>query len=332
MDGRDVAVSSSRLAELVQDSADMPMTTKGMPPGIDDDPRLSRRRFLGLGCGALLAAVATCGSGSIYVAQMEPRWIEVVRQDVLLLGLPEGLDGFTIAQLSDLHVGPYVSLDHVRRSVDIANRLRADLIVLTGDFVYGSARYSAACAQELARLEARYGVYAVLGNHDIWTSPRRVTESLIEAGITVLRDDRQLLEVGNARLWLLGIKDTGYVGRSFSDLQTRWQEGRDALAASMEQIPADEPRVLLVHNPDFVEMLPEGRIDLVLCGHTHGGQVRLPFFGALVVPSCFGQKYASGLVEAPSTLVYVNRGIGLIPPPVRFNCRPEVTLLRLRRR
>jgi len=86
---------------------------------------------------------------------------------------------------------------------------------------------------------------------------------------------------------------------------------------------------LLVHNPDFTEMLPEGRIDLVLCGHTHGGQVRVPLLGPPVVPSCFGQKYASGLVAGPRTIVYVNRGIGLIPPPIRFNCRPEITMFRL---
>jgi hypothetical protein len=244
--------------------------------------------------------------------------------------LPEKLDGFTIAQVSDLHLGPYVSVDHVRRSVEITNGLRADLVVLTGDFVYGSASYGAACAQELASLEARYGVFAVLGNHDIWTSARQVTANLIKAGITVLRNSRQLLEVGSAHLWLLGIKDTGYTGKSSSDFRAMWQETRDALAALLEGIPADEPRLLLVHNPDFVEMLPEGRIDLALCGHTHGGQVRLPFIGAPVVPSCFGRKYASGLVQAPSTLVYVNRGIGVIPTPVRFNCRPEVTLLQLR--
>ncbi len=307
------------------------MMTKGMPSETEESGRLSRRRFLQLGCGALLAGAVTCVSGPAYVTQMEPRWIEVVRLDVPLRGLAKTLDGFAIAQVSDLHLGPYVSVGHVRRSVAMTNGLRADLVVLTGDFVYGSASYSVACAQELASLEARYGVFAVLGNHDIWTSPRQVTENLIKAGITVLRDDRQLLEVGSARLWLLGVKDTGHTGGSFSDFRTMWQESRDALAGLLKGIPADEPRLLLVHNPDFVEMLPEGRIDLALCGHTHGGQVRLPLIGAPVVPSCFGQKYASGLVQAPSTLVYVNRGIGLIPPPVRFNCRPEITLLQLRR-
>jgi len=278
----------------------------------------------------VLASAATCASGPVYATQVEPRWIEVVRVDVPLPGWPEALDGFTIAQLSDVHLGPYVSIEHLRRGVEMANDLRADLIVLSGDFVYGSADYSAACARELSALQARYGLFAVLGNHDIWTGPRPVTENLIAAGITVLRDDLQLLEIGDARLWLLGIKDTGYTGGSFSDFQAMWRGGHDELAAMLEAIPPDEPRLLLVHNPDFVEMLPPGRIDLALCGHTHGGQVRLPLIGAPVVPSCFGQKYAGGLVRAPSTWVYVNRGLGLIPPPVRVNCRPEVTLLRLR--
>jgi predicted MPP superfamily phosphohydrolase len=307
------------------------MARQGMRPETTEGRRLCRRRFLKLGCGALLGGAATCVLGPAYGTQVEPRWIEVTRPTVLLPALPESLDGFTIAQLSDLHLGPYVSAEHVHRSVEIANDLGADLIVVTGDFVYGAASYSIACAQELASLRARYGVYAVLGNHDIWTSPRQITENLIQAGITVLRNDRQLLEVGNGRLWLLGIKDTGYTGGPFGDFRAMWQESHDALAAQLEGIPADEPRLLLVHNPDFVEMLPDGRIDLALCGHTHGGQVRLPFLGAPVVPSCFGQKYAGGLVRGPTTPVYVNRGIGLIPPPVRFNCRPEVTLLRLRR-
>ena len=273
-----------------------------------------------------------CTLGSIYAIQVEPDWIEVTRPDVPLPGLPEALDGFTIAQLSDLHLGAYVSAEDVRRSVEIANDLEADLIVLTGDFVYQSATYSVACAQELASLQAGHGIYAVLGNHDNWTNADEVAGNLTRAGIEVLRDERRTLEVANTRLWILGIEDTGFSGGFFSDFRALWQKSSDVLAALLKGIPADEPRLLLVHNPDFVEMLPEGRIDLALCGHTHGGQVRLPFIGAPLVPSCFGQKYVSGLVQGPSTLVYVNRGVGLIVPPVRFNCRPEVTLLRLRRR
>jgi predicted MPP superfamily phosphohydrolase len=172
----------------------------------------------------------------------------------------------------------------------------------------------------------------VLGNHDIWTDPDTVATSLTEAGIVVLRNERRALEVGGTRLWLLGIEDTGYtgfLGSPLGDFRAMWQKATAALTSLLKGVPDAEPRLLLVHNPDFTEMLPEGRIDLGLCGHTHGGQVCLPFIGAPVLPSCFGQKYTSGLVRGPGTLVYVNRGIGLISPPVRLNCRPEITILRL---
>lgn len=297
-------------------------------------PQLSRRQFLQLGCGALLGGAAACLLGPAYITQVEPNWIDVTKVDVSLPGLPEALEGFTIAQFGDFHVGRYISAEDVHRSVKIANDLGAELIVLTGDFVYGSASYSRVCARELASLEARCGVFAVLGNHDSWTEPDQVAANIGGVGIRVLRDEARALYIGNTRLWLLGVEDTGFTagffGGSFSDFHAVWRDTRDRLSTLLEEIPADEPRVLLVHNPDFTEMLPQARIDLALSGHTHGGQVNLPFLGRPVVPSCFGEKYASGLVQGPTTLVYVNRGIGLIAPPVRFNCRPELTLLRLR--
>ena len=298
-------------------------------PEVPVNRGVTRRGFLRAGCGLVFGGAASCLFGSLYSTQVEPSWIEVTELDVRLPGLPDPLSPLTIAQLSDFHLGPYVSAEDVRRSVGMANALGADLVVLTGDFVYRSAGYSAACAQELAALYARRGVYAALGNHDVWTDADQVATNLSNAGIRVLRNERLPLTLGDTDLWLLGIEDTGYAGGSFSDFRAIWQPAADDLALMLEAIPADAPRLLLVHNPDFTEMLPEGRIDLVLCGHTHGGQVRLPLLGPPVVPSCFGQKYASGLVAGPRTNVYVNRGIGLIPPPIRFNCRPEITMFRL---
>lgn len=297
--------------------------------------RLSRRRFLKVGCGVTLAGAAACVVAPVYVAQVEPRWIEVTTVDIWLGEFSQALDGFTIAQLGDFHHGPHVSRMEIRRSVSIANGLKPDLIVLTGDFVYGSAEYSDDCARELAALDAPHGVYAVLGNHDTWTDADQVADELLKAGIIVLRDALEEVEIEDCRLWLLGVEDTGYtagpLGGSFGDFRAAWRQSGDALATLLERVPLEEPRVLLVHNPDFTEMLPQGRVDLALCGHTHGGQVCLPFMGPPAVPSCFGQKYASGLVQGPDAFVYVNRGIGLIEPPVRLNCRPEVTLLRLRK-
>jgi len=296
--------------------------------------RTSRRRFLGVTFGSLAGGAASCLLGPLYATQIEPRWIEVTTVEIRVQELAGSLDGVTIAQLGDFHVGRNVSRDQVRRAVQITRDLEPDLIILTGDFVTGSASYSAACAEELARLEAPYGVYAVLGNHDNWTDADKVSANVEAAGIVVLRDEVRAIEVGESRLWLLGIEDTGHTagffGGFFGDFRAIWDEKRQRLSEMLEGVPDDEPRLLLVHNPDFTEMLPEGRIDLALCGHTHGGQVRLPLLGAPVVPSFFGDKYAHGLVHGPSTLVYVNRGIGLIPPAVRFNCRPEVTLVCLR--
>ncbi|HUW94263.1 MAG TPA: metallophosphoesterase [Anaerolineae bacterium] len=295
---------------------------------------ISRRRFLSIGCGALAGGAATCLLGPLYATQIEPHWIEVTRADVSLTGLPRALDGVTIAQLGDFHLGRNVSREQVGKAVEIANGLKPDLIVLTGDFVTGSAEYSVACAEALAALEAPHGVYGVLGNHDNWTGPDEVAANVEAGGITVARDEAWAIKVGGSRMWLLGIEDTGYtagfLGGSFGDFKALWKAKRLRLAEMLEGLPEDELRLLLVHNPDFTEMLPQGRIDLALCGHTHGGQVRVPFLGAPVVPSFFGDKYAGGLVQGPSTLVYVNRGIGLISPPLRFNCRPEITLLRLR--
>jgi predicted MPP superfamily phosphohydrolase len=297
--------------------------------------RLSRRQFLTIGCGALAGGATSGLLACLYATQVEPNWIEVTRLDVSIPRLPPVLHGFSIAQLSDFHLGRYVKSDQVHRAVAIANSLEPDLILLTGDFVSGSATHGAACAEELADLTATHGVYAVLGNHDNWTNADLVAANVAAVGISVLRDEVHPLEAGPGRLWLLGIEDPGYTagfsGHTFGDFKAAWSDQRQRLAAMLEEVPVDEPRLLLVHNPDFTEMLPEGHIDLALCGHTHGGQVRLPFLGAPVVPSFFGNKYSSGLVRGPRTLVYVNRGIGLIAPAVRFNCRPEVTLLRLRR-
>jgi predicted MPP superfamily phosphohydrolase len=296
--------------------------------------RLSRKQFLTIGCGTLAGGAASCLLAPVYATQVEPQWIEVTRLEVSVPGLPPCLDGFSIAQLSDFHLGRHVKREQVHRAVEIANSLEPDLIVLTGDFVSGEAKHSAACAEELATLGATCGVYAVLGNHDNWTNADLVAANVATVGITVLRDGVHSIEVGDSRLWLLGIEDPGYTagffGHTFGDFKEAWKEQRQSLAGMLEELPDDEPRLLLVHNPDFTEMLPEGRVDVALCGHTHGGQVRVPFLGSPVVPSFFGNKYAGGLVRGPKTQVYVNRGIGLIAPAVRFNCRPEVTLLRLR--
>jgi predicted MPP superfamily phosphohydrolase len=291
---------------------------------------LTRRSFLKAGCGLFLGGAASCALGAVYSSMVEPSWVETTQTELALPSWPGSLDGLTIAHLSDLHLGPYVSLEYVRACVARVNALQADLALLTGDFVYAAASYSATCAQELKQLRATLGTYAVLGNHDIWNGADEVAGNLMEAGIHLLRGSMAEISLGDCSLWLLGVEDTGFTGGSFGDFRAFWQERADGLWRMLAEIPPQHPRLLLVHNPDFAEMLPPGRIDLALCGHTHGGQVCLPLIGPLILPSSLGMKYASGLVAGPSCPVYVSRGIGLIPPPVRLNCRPEIALLRLR--
>lgn len=301
-----------------------------------EETRFSRRRFLRFGCQTLLGGLLLGTASGLYARFGEPGWLQIEQTTVLLPSLPTALDGMTIGQLSDLHVGSAADATLVKDAVRLLNAESPDLIVLTGDFVTGNAAYGATAAEALSDLHAPEGVYAVLGNHDIWTDADSIAAALTQSGISVLRDERRRLLVGDSPLWLLGIEDRGHTGFSslrdlgdFDAFYRRWQDAARALTGLLTEVPASDSRLLLVHNPDFVEMLPSDRIDLALSGHTHGGQVRFPFLGAPFVPSCFGQRFVSGLVEGTYTQVYVSRGVGSIPPKVRFNCRPEVTILTL---
>lgn len=286
------------------------------------------------GCWPVVCFLAVTLLVWSYAFYLEPHWPQSTHVEIRLSTLPPSLDGLTILQLSDLHLGPHVRAEDVRRAIELANRSSPDLIVLTGDFVSRSARYSVPCARELAALQSRYGIYAVLGNHDLWTNADEVAANLRAVGIVVLRDEVHAVQIEGARLWLVGIEDTGFTamaGDSCAEFHLQWAEKAGIAARLLKDIPDEEPRLLLVHNPDFNELLAGERIDLALSGHTHGGQVRLPFVGPLLVPSCCGKKYAGGLAQGPASPVYVSRGVGVVAPPMRFGCRPEITVLRLRR-
>lgn len=269
--------------------------------------------MLGASAGAAGAALG----GSVYTTLIEPQWLSVERIDVPLARLPRELDGFTIAQLSDLHLGPYVGAEEIRSAVAATNDLHADAIVLTGDYVTREADLMDDCARELGALSATSGVYAVLGNHDYWSGPEHITRVLSDQSIAVLVNDALPVERNGARLWIAGVDDV-------------WERRAD-LTATLRRVPDHETTVLLAHEPDFAEAARQQPIDLQLSGHSHGGQVRLPYWGAPILPY-LGKQYPIGLQRAADLWVYTNRGIGVVSPPVRFNCRPEITLLTLRQR
>jgi predicted MPP superfamily phosphohydrolase len=189
------------------------------------------------------------------------------------------------------------------------------LVVLTGDYIFESAQHSAACARELAALQAEQGVHAILGNHDFWTDADVVTASLRQVSLDVLRNEHRRLQVKGADLYMVGIEDV-------------WS-GKPDLEAALDGVPQGAPTVLLAHEPDFADRAAGQNITLQLSGHSHGGQVRLPFVGAPILPYLLARKYPYGLRQVGEMWLYTNRGIGLVAPPVRSLCRPEITLLRL---
>jgi len=280
----------------------------------ESGPIVTRRGFLRW-LGLLTGSLAATGLGGWkYTSDVEPWWLALERIGVPIAGLPAALEGLTIAQLSDLHWGKDVKAGHIARAVDVAMETHPDLIVLTGDYVTYSAFDSADCARELARLEAPKGVYAILGNHDHWTDPQVVRSRLEAEGLPVLINACVRVPVGEADLWLAGVDDV-------------WERKAD-IDRALAGIPPGAVTVLLAHEPDYADQVVGRGVALQLSGHSHGGQVRLPRCGAPVLPM-WGRKYPYGLRCVGDLWLYTNRGVGLIRPAVRFNCRPEVALVQL---
>lgn len=271
--------------------------------------------------GRLPAAGVALVAGGValaaYARFVEPRWLQVTRPRIHVSGLPSVLEGLRIALLTDLHAGEGTPLSLVRRAARLAMAERPDLIALTGDFAADSASGFAAVLATLDALDAPLGVYAVPGNHDhlvgidIW---RRQVAA--HPRIRDLTNAALLLDVRGTRLCVAGVDD--------------YDEGRPR----MDVLPPPEQRdftLLLAHSPDQAERARRAydRVDLVLSGHTHGGQVRLPWVGALKNSAEHEHLYEEGLRRRPWTQVYVSRGVGTVRLPVRLFCRPEVALLEL---
>ena len=241
----------------------------------------------------------------------------VERVQVPITNLPAELDGLTIAHLSDFHCGPHVHASSLRRAAQMAQALNPDMIALTGDFVQRRTAYAAECAEALSVLKAPLGVHAVLGNHDFWDDDRVVAAALRRNGLAPLRNESRRVQRRDLPLYVVGLDDVRF--------------HRADLSRALRGVPAGAPMIVLVHEPDFADHAHAENVLLQLSGHSHGGQIRLPRIGALLLPS-WGRKYPMGLRRTPRGIwVYTTRGIGVAMPPVRLNCPPEVTLLTLTR-
>jgi predicted MPP superfamily phosphohydrolase len=277
--------------------------------------RITRRQFL-LGSGAAAAALA------LYAGEIARHEIDIVDRPISIRNLPSPFHGYRIVQISDIHLDEYTEPFFLERIVQRVNDLRPDCVLLTGDFVTVGAFTALAVkaayrgAEILSTLTAPLR-FAVLGNHDVGVSAALVTQAIESKGIPVLVNRHVPIDLNGSRLWICGVDDPG---TSFPDLNLTIPDRPDA------------PVILMAHEPDYADVVVHHPrfplIDLMLSGHAHGGQIRLPFLGPLVLPP-MGKNYPEGLFRFGQMQLYVNRGIGTVGLPFRLNCPPEITVLTL---
>lgn len=277
--------------------------------------------------GFLAAGACAVGGVALYSGEIARHWIDVTRSDATIPGLPQAFDGLRIAQVSDFHMDEFTEAFFVREVVNRVNILNPDVVFLTGDFVtseFASRNFALRagwqCAGILNELTCRER-YAVLGNHDFMIGAKPISEALAANGITVLLNSYMPLERAGGRVWLAGLADPVQGGA----------DPEVTLPAAICNIPK-EPIILLCHAPDYVDRLltlASGQaVSLMLCGHTHGGQIRLPLIGPMVLPE-LGRKYVEGWFRFGQLQLHVNRGIGAVGVPFRLNCPPEISLITL---
>ncbi len=253
---------------------------------------------------------------ALYAVFVRPALLRVRTLDVVVPRLPPAFDGYRIAQLSDLHVGSLTPASRVERWVRVASALAPDAIVLTGDYVTSGTRFHVAAAALLSKLSARDGVFAVCGNHDDYGHGEPLRSELRRGGVRLFENEHATIERDGSRLALVGVDDT------FSR--------RADVDRALVGIDPSLPIVALAHDPETFEKLARRGVALVLSGHTHWGQVALPFVEERVNLASRFYRHHAGLYRAGESTLYVHPGLGMTGPPLRFGVAPEITVLRLR--
>ena len=245
-------------------------------------------------------------------ALAEANTLTVEKVKIYLERLPKNLEGFRIVQLSDVHHSPFTHLDFISRAVEIGNELKPDLFALTGDFVSHEPEYIAPVAKVLGELKSEFGSFACLGNQDHCSYAPLVAKCISDENIKVLINEGFRFTARDASVWLCGADD--------------YMAGTVDLRAALRGSFPDEMKLLLAHNPKTLYRAARAEIDLMLSGHTHGGQIRIRDEEKRILPR---RKFASGLYRRKKTQMYITRGIGTVVLPVRFGCPPEISLLEL---
>ncbi len=252
--------------------------------------------------------------------------LETTVQKIPLRNLPQAFEGFRIAQLSDIHIGPFMPDEQIRKYVAMANALKPDLTVLTGDFVTFDGRTQGAVVEALSGLHAPFGIFGCLGNHDAWSGVEdSITELFRQRGVRILRGESVLIRMRNDAINLIG-----------TDFQSSRRFGPSAPVTNLlgniaPLIARGRVNILLSHNPDTFDRAADLGVDLSMAGHTHGGQAALEFISPELAPSRLVTPYVAGWFRKPGGQLYVNRGIGTIGVPIRIGAPPEITIYQLTR-
>lgn len=271
---------------------------------------MNRRQFLKTALSG--GAIVLIGSYPILIERM---WVQINHYKIPVPDLPPAFNGFTIAHLTDIHLGDLVSEAFVAGVIQRTNQLNTNIIVCTGDYVneIDSSKDIDRVWPLLSKLSAKEGVYSVLGNHDHWANTGRSLYWLERSGQNI-RHQAKAIYRGRERIIIGGTGDL-------------WHD-RLNIDSTFAPFEPSDCKIVLAHNPDSVDSEFNSRVSLVLSGHTHGGQVVIPFIGPLRLP-VENQQYSSGLIMTPKTPLFISRGIGWSILPVRFNCYPEIAVLEL---
>lgn len=283
-------------------------------------PSPTRREFLGTAAWGVSAVPYLMVGRGMWSTLYD---FQVVNIDLVMDKLPRAFDGMRIAQLSDVHAGSFPDHTPFQEVRYILDTIKPDAIVITGDFVNQKPEEMAVIAREFAKLRAPYGVYASLGNHDHYNTPQehaRLVATIRDLGTELLINQHKRLGDNSGALIIAGTDNTGF-RQSFARLDQ-----------ALDGVMDDEPVILLAHDPTFwdKQVVPERRVDVMLSGHTHGGQFGVQVLGFEWSPAQMVYKQWSGLYRNGEQQLYVNRGIGTVGPPLRIGIPPEITLFTLR--
>ena len=247
----------------------------------------------------------------------ESRWVKITEVEIKSADIPDSFNGAKIVFISDIHLGPFLSANRLSRIVDQINGINPDIILLGGDYVFYYTKYVEPVFHEFGKLRSVYGIYAVLGNHDYYAGADLTKKMMAKNGINSCDNQYYWVKKGNDSIKIGGVGDL-------------W-EGTQVPENTFSGLKKSDFAILLTHNPDYLENIYTDLIDLTLTGHTHGGQVTLFGWWAPILPSEFGQKYRYGLIDSGKMKSYITSGIGTVTVPLRFFCRPEIVVLRLKK-